>query len=51
MMTGHLNIAGFLKPGYILNLSQTDIDRHIDVNTSGVIYGTQVRNFLQILRC
>lgn len=43
---GHIdylfNIAGFLHPGYLLDASVTDIDRHFDINVKGLIYGCQV---------
>lgn len=35
-----LNIAGTLAPGYIHRVSPADIDRHIDINTKGVMYAT-----------
>lgn len=36
----HMNIAGYLKPGYVLDITMQDVSRHIDINTKGVIYGT-----------
>ena len=37
-----LNVAGFLKPGYIAKVSSVDIDRHIDINVKGLMYGSQL---------
>jgi len=37
----HMNIAGFLKAGPIQNLSDLDVERHVDVNVKGVIFGTR----------
>jgi 3-oxoacyl-[acyl-carrier protein] reductase len=37
-----LNVAGYLKPGYIDALAPAEIDRQIDVNVKGVMYATQV---------
>lgn len=37
-----LNAAGFLKPGYIAKVSSVDIDRHIDINVKGLMYGSQL---------
>lgn len=37
----HLNIAGYLKPAYLLDISPTDVNIHFDVNVKGLIYGTQ----------
>lgn len=37
-----LNVAGFLHPGWIHEIDPIEIDRHIDINTKGVIHGTQV---------
>lgn len=36
----HINVAGYLKPGWIDSISLAEIDRHIDVNIRGVAYGT-----------
>lgn len=35
------NIAGIIVPGYIHETTIEQIDRHIDINTKGVIYGTK----------
>ncbi len=36
-----LNIAGYLKPGFIHALPTDEIDRQIDVNVKGVMYATR----------
>ena len=36
-----MNIAGVLRPSSALEISPADIDLHFDVNTKGVILGTQ----------
>jgi len=36
-----LNVAGYLHPGWIHEMDPGEIDRHIDINTKGVIHGTQ----------
>ncbi|MBK8252046.1 MAG: SDR family oxidoreductase [Polyangiaceae bacterium] len=36
-----MNIAGFLKPGFIHEVDDKSIDLHIDVNVKGVILGTR----------
>ena len=36
-----LNVAGYLRPGYIHETEASEVDRHIDVNTKGVILGTR----------
>jgi len=36
-----LNVAGFIHPGWIHEVAPEEIDRHIDINTKGVIHGTQ----------
>ena len=37
-----INIAGYLQPGYIADLPAELVHRHLDVNTKGTIFGTQV---------
>jgi 3-oxoacyl-[acyl-carrier protein] reductase len=37
-----LNIAGYLKPGFIHETAPDEIDRQIDVNVKGVMYATRV---------
>ena len=36
-----MNVAGFLAPDWIEHASDADIERHIDVNVKGVVYGTR----------
>lgn len=35
-----LNVAGFLNAGSLLDVATEEIDRHLDVNARGVMYGT-----------
>lgn len=37
-----MNIAGYLRPGYVTEVTPGDVDMHIDVNVKGVIFGTRV---------
>jgi NAD(P)-dependent dehydrogenase (short-subunit alcohol dehydrogenase family) len=36
-----LNIAGFLRPGYVHEVGAEVLDLHVDVNAKGVMYGTR----------
>jgi 3-oxoacyl-[acyl-carrier protein] reductase len=36
-----MNIAAYLRPGFVHEIDVSEVDRHIDVNVKGVIYGTQ----------
>ncbi|XDD52459.1 SDR family NAD(P)-dependent oxidoreductase [Leptospira sp. WS92.C1] len=36
-----LNVAGYLLPGYIYEVPASQIDRHMDINAKGVMYGTR----------
>ncbi|HEX3593590.1 MAG TPA: SDR family oxidoreductase [Polyangiaceae bacterium] len=36
-----LNVAGFLRPGYVHETDPATLDLHIDVNVKGVMYGTR----------
>src|SRR5262249_25972600 len=36
-----INIAGFLSPGYVQDLTARDLDLHMDVNVKGVVLGTR----------
>ncbi len=36
-----MNIAGYMLAGWISEVSPEDVDRHFDINTKGMIYGTQ----------
>lgn len=38
----HLNIAGYLVPHWFYEASADEVHRHFDINTKGVIFGTQV---------
>jgi len=35
-----LNIAGYLRPGWLSDLPAEEIDKHVDINTKGVMYAT-----------
>lgn len=37
-----LNIAGYLKPGYVHETNSDEIDKHIDINVKGLIIGSQL---------
>ena len=36
-----LNVAGFLHPGLVAESTVEDVDRHVDINVKGVIFGTR----------
>ncbi len=36
-----INNAGYLKPGWAVDTAPEEIHRHFDINTKGVIFGTQ----------
>lgn len=36
----HVNVAGYLRPGWLSELPLAELDRHIDVNLRGVALGT-----------
>ena len=36
-----LNVAGYLRPGYVHDLTPELLDLHVDVNVKGVMYGTR----------
>lgn len=36
------NVAGFLTPGYVHEHALGDVDRHIDINVKGVMFGTRI---------
>lgn len=36
-----MNIAGVLRPGLAADITPADVDFHFDVNTKGVVHGTQ----------
>ena len=37
-----LNIAGYVKPGFLLETPIEELDKHIDVNLKGAIYGCHI---------
>ncbi|NJL26938.1 MAG: SDR family NAD(P)-dependent oxidoreductase [Thermoanaerobaculia bacterium] len=36
-----LNVAGYLRPGHLVDATDADVDRHFDVNVKGVALGTR----------
>src|SRR5215472_15441003 len=36
-----MNIAGYLRSGWVHEMPPEEVQRHIDINTKGVIFGTQ----------
>lgn len=36
-----LNVAGYLKPGYAHEQTTVEVDRHLDINVKGLIFGSQ----------
>src|SRR5262249_11241600 len=36
-----MNLAGILRPGFTADITPADVDLHFDINTKGVIHGTQ----------
>lgn len=36
-----LNIAGYIRPGYVHEIEPDDAHRHFDINAKGVIFGTR----------
>lgn len=36
------NVAGYLTPGYVHETRCEDVDRHLDINVKGVMFGTRV---------
>ena len=36
-----MNIAGYLRPGFVHQIPLEEVDRHVDVNVKGIIFGTQ----------
>lgn len=36
-----INVAGFLLPGFVADVDADIVHRHFDVNTKGVVFGTQ----------
>ncbi|MFB6352294.1 MAG: SDR family NAD(P)-dependent oxidoreductase, partial [Bradymonadaceae bacterium] len=37
-----INSAGYLHPGYVFDISPDEIDKQVDVNLKGTMYGTRV---------
>jgi 3-oxoacyl-[acyl-carrier protein] reductase len=37
-----MNIAGFMKPGYLVDTSTEEVDRHFDINVKGLIHGSRI---------
>lgn len=37
-----LNVAAIIEPGFVYNTSLESIDKHLDVNVKGTIYGTKL---------
>jgi 3-oxoacyl-[acyl-carrier protein] reductase len=37
-----INFAGIIQPSFIYQAPLSDVDRHIDINTKGTIYGTKI---------
>ena len=37
-----INVAGVIRPGWIHDQVALDVDYHLDINTKGVIFGTQM---------
>jgi len=36
-----LNVAGFLRPGFLVDIEPDDVDRHLLINVKGVVLGTR----------
>jgi 3-oxoacyl-[acyl-carrier protein] reductase len=36
------NVAGYLQPGYAHEFALEEVDRHLDINVKGVVYGTRL---------
>ncbi|RMG49985.1 MAG: SDR family oxidoreductase [Acidobacteria bacterium] len=36
-----MNVAGYIRPGWVHELDSEDVHRHLDINAKGVILGTQ----------
>lgn len=43
-----LNVAGYLKPGYIYALDVQEVERHLDINLKGVILGAQAASRVMV---
>ena len=36
-----MNVAGVIRPGWVVDVTKDDVDLHFDINVKGVIYGTR----------
>ncbi len=36
------NVAGYLRPGFVAETAREEIDRHVDINVKGLMYGSQL---------
>ncbi len=45
-----MNVAGYLRPGRVEEVSAAEVDRHLDINTKGVILGTQAAAAVMVPR-
>lgn len=36
-----MNVAGVIRPGWVVDVTTEDVDLHFDVNVKGVVYGTR----------
>jgi 3-oxoacyl-[acyl-carrier protein] reductase len=43
-----MNVAGYLQPGWVHAAALEEVDRHLDINTKGVIFGTQAAAQLMV---
>lgn len=43
-----MNIAGYLQPGWVHAATPDEVDRHMDINAKGVIFGTQAAARLMV---
>lgn len=45
-----LNVAGYLRPGWVHEVSPADMERHLDVNARGVMLGTRAASHVMVSR-
>jgi 3-oxoacyl-[acyl-carrier protein] reductase len=43
-----MNVAGYLRPGWVHETAEEEVDRHFDINAKGVIFGTQAAARLMV---
>lgn len=43
-----VNVAGYLRPGWVHETAVEEVDRHFDINAKGVIFGTQAAARLMV---